>query len=219
MPRAARGQPDPHRRHGRHDRRRATGDSAWRRRRRGRRIVAVGTAEAVAAGFTGRDRRYDGRGRVAGARQHAHARADGALSRARRRPGADGLAQRYIFPAEAKTVSPDFVRVGTRLAALEMIRVGDDDLRRHVLLRGRDRATATHDAGPPRRARPDRDQVPGRRREDARRRAGRAPKRSSRNCRRPADRAGGRAARRLHARPRRRCWRAATSRSSTACRS
>jgi 5-methylthioadenosine/S-adenosylhomocysteine deaminase len=32
--------------------------------------------------------------------------------------------QKYIFPAEAKTVSPEFVRVGTRLAALEMIRSG-----------------------------------------------------------------------------------------------
>ena len=32
--------------------------------------------------------------------------------------------QKYIFPAEAKTVSPDFVRVGTRLAALEMIESG-----------------------------------------------------------------------------------------------
>jgi 5-methylthioadenosine/S-adenosylhomocysteine deaminase len=31
---------------------------------------------------------------------------------------------KYIFPAEAKTVSPDFVRVGTRLAALEMIESG-----------------------------------------------------------------------------------------------
>ncbi|MEQ1871813.1 MAG: amidohydrolase, partial [Vicinamibacterales bacterium] len=30
----------------------------------------------------------------------------------------------YIFPAEAKTVSPEFVRVGTRLAALEMIESG-----------------------------------------------------------------------------------------------
>jgi 5-methylthioadenosine/S-adenosylhomocysteine deaminase len=30
----------------------------------------------------------------------------------------------YIFPAEAATVSPDFVRVGTRLAALEMIGSG-----------------------------------------------------------------------------------------------
>ncbi len=32
--------------------------------------------------------------------------------------------QKYIFPAEAKTVSAEFVRVGTRLAALEMIRSG-----------------------------------------------------------------------------------------------
>jgi 5-methylthioadenosine/S-adenosylhomocysteine deaminase len=31
---------------------------------------------------------------------------------------------KYIFPAEAKTVSPDFVRIGTRLAALEMIESG-----------------------------------------------------------------------------------------------
>jgi 5-methylthioadenosine/S-adenosylhomocysteine deaminase len=32
--------------------------------------------------------------------------------------------QDYIFPAEARTVSPEFVRAGTRLAALEMIRSG-----------------------------------------------------------------------------------------------
>jgi 5-methylthioadenosine/S-adenosylhomocysteine deaminase len=32
--------------------------------------------------------------------------------------------QKYIFPAEAKTVSPAFVRAGTRLAALEMIESG-----------------------------------------------------------------------------------------------
>src|SRR5437867_3061445 len=41
----------------------------------------------------------------------------------------DGLAlmdwmPKYVFPAEAKTVSPEFVRVGTRLAALEMIESG-----------------------------------------------------------------------------------------------
>ena len=30
----------------------------------------------------------------------------------------------YIFPAEAKVVSPEFVRAGTRLAALEMIESG-----------------------------------------------------------------------------------------------
>src|SRR3954467_7455521 len=32
--------------------------------------------------------------------------------------------QNYIFPAEAKTVSAEFVRTGTRLAALEMIESG-----------------------------------------------------------------------------------------------
>jgi 5-methylthioadenosine/S-adenosylhomocysteine deaminase len=32
--------------------------------------------------------------------------------------------QKYIFPAEAKTVTPEFVRAGTRLAALEMIQSG-----------------------------------------------------------------------------------------------
>ena len=32
--------------------------------------------------------------------------------------------QTYIFPVEAKTVSPEFVRIGTRLAALEMIESG-----------------------------------------------------------------------------------------------
>jgi 5-methylthioadenosine/S-adenosylhomocysteine deaminase len=32
--------------------------------------------------------------------------------------------QKYIFPAEGKTVSPEFVRIGTRLALLEMIQSG-----------------------------------------------------------------------------------------------
>ena len=32
--------------------------------------------------------------------------------------------QKYIFPAEAKTVTPDFVRIGTQLALLEMIQSG-----------------------------------------------------------------------------------------------
>ena len=32
--------------------------------------------------------------------------------------------QKYIFPAEAKTVSPEMVRIGTRLAALEMLQSG-----------------------------------------------------------------------------------------------
>ena len=32
--------------------------------------------------------------------------------------------QKYMFPAEAKTLSPDFVRIGTQLAVLEMIQSG-----------------------------------------------------------------------------------------------
>ncbi|HBO89348.1 MAG TPA: amidohydrolase, partial [Acidobacteria bacterium] len=32
--------------------------------------------------------------------------------------------EQYILPAEAKTVTPEFVRVGTKLALLEMIRSG-----------------------------------------------------------------------------------------------
>src|SRR5262249_13169648 len=32
--------------------------------------------------------------------------------------------QKYIFPAEAKTVSPEMVKIGTRLASLEMIQSG-----------------------------------------------------------------------------------------------
>jgi len=36
--------------------------------------------------------------------------------------------ERYIFPAEARTVSPEFVRAGTRLAALEMIQSGTTTL-------------------------------------------------------------------------------------------
>jgi 5-methylthioadenosine/S-adenosylhomocysteine deaminase len=32
--------------------------------------------------------------------------------------------QKYIFPAEARTLSPEFVRIGTQLAALEMIQSG-----------------------------------------------------------------------------------------------
>ncbi len=32
--------------------------------------------------------------------------------------------RKYIFPAEAKTVTPEFVRIGTRLAVLEMIQSG-----------------------------------------------------------------------------------------------
>ena len=74
--------------------------------------------------------------------------------------------QKYIFPAEAKTVTPEFVRAGTRLAALEMIQSGTTDLRGHVLLRRGDRA-GDQGGGRPRRSWPDDHPVSGRRREDA----------------------------------------------------
>ena len=46
--------------------------------------------------------------------------------------------QKYIFPAEAKTVSPEMVRDRHAAGGARDDRVGDDDLRRHVLLRGGD---------------------------------------------------------------------------------
>jgi 5-methylthioadenosine/S-adenosylhomocysteine deaminase len=52
----------------------------------------------------------------------------------------------YIFPAEAKTVSPDFVRVGTRLAALEMIQSGTTTFADMYYFED-DIAGATHEAG------------------------------------------------------------------------
>src|SRR6476646_8329547 len=53
---------------------------------------------------------------------------------------------KYIFPAEAKTVSPDFVRVGTRLAALEMIESGTTTFADMYYFED-DIAQVVHDAG------------------------------------------------------------------------
>ena len=78
--------------------------------------------------------------------------------------------QKYIFPAEAKTVSPEFVRVGTRLAAARDDPVRHHALCGHVLLRGGGRARH-QGGGPPRRPRTDGHRIPGSRREDAGRRA------------------------------------------------
>src|SRR3954469_12791803 len=91
----------------------------------GRDIVAIGTAEAIAAAYRGRDT-IDAAGSVImPGLVNTHTHAPMVLFRGL----ADDLAlmdwlQKYIFPAEAKTVSPEFVRVGTRLAALEMIQSG-----------------------------------------------------------------------------------------------
>jgi 5-methylthioadenosine/S-adenosylhomocysteine deaminase len=53
---------------------------------------------------------------------------------------------RYIFPTEAKMVSPDFVRVGTRLAALEMIESGTTTFADMYYFED-EIAQATHEAG------------------------------------------------------------------------
>jgi 5-methylthioadenosine/S-adenosylhomocysteine deaminase len=91
----------------------------------GRDIVAVDTAESIAARYRGRET-IDASGSVVmPGLINTHTHAPMVLFRGL----ADDLAlmdwlQKYIFPAEAKMVSPEFVRVGTRLAALEMIESG-----------------------------------------------------------------------------------------------
>jgi 5-methylthioadenosine/S-adenosylhomocysteine deaminase len=91
----------------------------------GGRIVAVGPRAAVTAEYRGRET-IDARGGVImPGLVNTHTHAPMVLYRGL----ADDLAleewlDQYIFPAEAKTVSPEFVRAGTRLAALEMIQSG-----------------------------------------------------------------------------------------------
>jgi 5-methylthioadenosine/S-adenosylhomocysteine deaminase len=91
----------------------------------GRDIVAVGTVEEIGTRFTSAET-IDATGRVViPGLINTHTHAPMVLYRGL----ADDLAlmewlQKYIFPAEAKTVSPAFVRAGTRLAALEMIQSG-----------------------------------------------------------------------------------------------
>lgn len=88
-------------------------------------IVAVGTPEDVARDYAAAES-IDATGHVVlPGLVNTHTHAPMVLYRGL----ADDLAlmdwlQKYIFPAEAKTVSPEMVRVGTRLAALEMIESG-----------------------------------------------------------------------------------------------
>src|SRR5689334_21671689 len=88
-------------------------------------IVAVDTAENIRRQFRGRDTIDAGGEVVMPGLVNTHTHAPMVLFRGL----ADDLAleewlTKYIFPAESKTVSPDFVRAGTRLAALEMIESG-----------------------------------------------------------------------------------------------
>jgi 5-methylthioadenosine/S-adenosylhomocysteine deaminase len=91
----------------------------------GRDIVAVDRADAIDQQFKGAQT-IDASGQVVlPGLVNTHGHAPMVLYRGL----ADDLAlmdwlQNYIFPAEARTVNPEFVRVGTRLAALEMIQSG-----------------------------------------------------------------------------------------------
>src|SRR5215510_9041200 len=88
-------------------------------------IVAVDTADTIGKQFRARES-IDATGQVVMPgliNTHTHA------AMVLYRGLADDLAlnewlNKYIFPAEAKTVSPEVVRAGTRLALLEMIQSG-----------------------------------------------------------------------------------------------
>ena len=90
--------------------------------------------------------------------------------------------EKYIFPAEAKTVSREMVRAGTRLAALEMIQSGTT-VYADMYYFEEEIARVTKGGGHARRAGPNNHPVPGSRREDTAGRASREPKRSSRSSR------------------------------------
>ena len=88
-------------------------------------IVGVDTAASIAKQFRGRETINSTGQIVLPGLINTHTHAAMVLFRGL----ADDLAlsewlNKYIFPAEAKTVSPAFVRAGTRLAALEMIQSG-----------------------------------------------------------------------------------------------
>jgi 5-methylthioadenosine/S-adenosylhomocysteine deaminase len=91
----------------------------------GDRIVAVGPADEIARQYRA-DQTIDTRGQIVlPGLINTHTHAPMVMFRGL----ADDMAlmdwlNNYIFPAEAKTVSPELVRIGTRLAALEMIQSG-----------------------------------------------------------------------------------------------
>jgi 5-methylthioadenosine/S-adenosylhomocysteine deaminase len=88
-------------------------------------IVAVDSMEAIQRQYRGAETVDAGGQVVLPGLVNTHTHAPMVLYRGL----ADDLAlmewlTKYMFPAEAKTVSPEFVRAGTRLAALEMIQSG-----------------------------------------------------------------------------------------------
>jgi len=88
-------------------------------------IVAVDTPNAIIRGFSAAETIDELGNVVLPGLVNTHTHAPMVMYRGL----ADDLAlmdwlQKYIFPAEAKTVSPEMVRTGTRLAALEMIESG-----------------------------------------------------------------------------------------------
>lgn len=92
---------------------------------RGNSIVAVDASESIAQAYSARETLDARRQIVIPGLINTHTHAPMVLYRGL----ADDLAlmdwlQQYIFPAEAKTVTREFVRAGTRLAALEMIQSG-----------------------------------------------------------------------------------------------
>ena len=92
---------------------------------RGNAIVAVDTAESIATTYIAKETIDAGGQIVMPGLINTHTHAPMVLYRGL----ADDLAlmewlEKYIFPAEAKTVTREFVRAGTRLALLEMIQSG-----------------------------------------------------------------------------------------------
>jgi 5-methylthioadenosine/S-adenosylhomocysteine deaminase len=110
-------------------------------------IVEIGSADELSRKYAAASR-IDARGQIVlPGLINAHSHAPMVLFRGL----ADDLAledwlQKDIFPAEAKTVSADFVRVGTRLAALEMIGSGTTTFADMYYFED-DVAQAVHEAG------------------------------------------------------------------------
>jgi 5-methylthioadenosine/S-adenosylhomocysteine deaminase len=91
----------------------------------GNTIVAVGSPQAVGARYAAAEAIVAERAVILPGLINTHGHAAMVMYRGL----ADDLAlmdwlQKYIFPAEGKTVSPELVRVGSRLAALEMLQSG-----------------------------------------------------------------------------------------------